>query len=104
MNPGVQLVTELNTTHMLYVDLSTLALALPKRQFALQKSTAEQRLIWEMLQVLDKAQHKERDQDVARSLREMRDKALADLSKRPHQTHPTWAVDLTGLCLKESLC
>ena len=83
MNPGVQLVTELNTTHMSYVDLSTLALALPKRQLALQKSTAEQRLVWEMLRVLDKAQYKERDQDVARSLREMRDKALAEFSKRP---------------------
>ena len=35
MNPGVQLVTELNTTHMTYVDLATLALALPKRQLAL---------------------------------------------------------------------
>ena len=60
MNPGVQLVTELNTTHMTYVDLATLALALPKRQLALQKSTAEQRLVWEMLRVLDKGQHKER--------------------------------------------
>ena len=48
MNPGVQLVTELNTTNMSYVDLSTLALTLPKRQLALQKSTAEQRLVWEM--------------------------------------------------------
>jgi hypothetical protein len=83
MNPGVQLVTELNTTHMSYVDLSTLALALPKRQYALQKSTAEQRLVWEMLRVLDKAQHKERDQDVARAIREMRDKALADFSRQP---------------------
>ena len=61
MNPGVQLVTELNTTHMTYIDLATLALALPKRQLALQKSTAEQRLVWEMLRVLDKAQHKERE-------------------------------------------
>ena len=80
MNPGVQLVTELNTTHMSYINLSTLVLALPKRQFALQKSTAEQRLMCEMLRVLDKAQHKECDQDVARSLCEMRDKALADFS------------------------
>ena len=49
MNPGVQLITELNTTHMLYTraDLSMLALALPKRQLALQKSTtAGQRLMW----------------------------------------------------------
>ena len=83
MNPGVQLITELNTTHMSYVDLATLALALLKQQLALQKSTAEQRLVWEMLRVLNKAQHKERDQDVARSLREMRDKALANFSKRP---------------------
>ena len=49
MNLGVQLVTELNTMHMLYVDLSTLALALPKRQLALQKSTAKQCLMWEVL-------------------------------------------------------
>ena len=77
------MVTELNTTHMSYVNLSMLAIALPKRQLALQKSTAEQRLVWEMLRVLDKAQHKERDQDVARSLQEMCDKALADFSKRP---------------------
>ena len=82
MNPSVQLVTELNTTHMSYIDLNTLALALPKRQLALQKSTAEQRLMWEMLRVLDKAQHKERDQDVARALREMRGKALAKFSKQ----------------------
>ena len=34
--------------------------------------------MWEMLRMLDKAQNKERDQDVVRSLREMRDKALAD--------------------------
>ena len=68
MNPGVQLVTELNTTHMSYSDLSTLALTLLKRQLALQKSTAEQRLMWEMLRVLNKAQNKERDQDIARSL------------------------------------
>ena len=69
MNPGVQLVAELNTTHMSYVDLNTLALALPKWQLAQQKSTAEQgRLMWEMLRVLNKAQRKERDQDVARSL------------------------------------
>ena len=68
MNLGVQLVTELNTTHMSYVDLSTLALTLPKWQLALQKSTAEQRLMWEMLRVLDQAQHKERGQDVALSL------------------------------------
>ena len=53
---------------VLYVDLSTLALTLPKQQLTLQKSTAEQRLVWEMLSVLDKAQRKERDQDVARSL------------------------------------
>ena len=33
--------------------------------------------------MLDKAQHKERDQDLARSLCEMRDKALADFSRRP---------------------
>ena len=30
MNPGVQLVTELNTMHMTYVNLTTLALTLPK--------------------------------------------------------------------------
>ena len=83
MNPGVQLVTELNTTHMTYIDLATLALSLPKRQLALQKSTAEQRLVWEMLRVLDKAQHKERDTDIAHSLRDLRDKALSDFSKHP---------------------
>ena len=45
MNPCVQLVTDLNTTHMSYIDLNTLALALPKWQLTLQKSTAEQRLV-----------------------------------------------------------
>ena len=70
---------------MLYVNLSMLALTLPKWQIALQKSTMEQRLVWETLHVLDKAQNKERDQDIARSLREMRDKALADFSKRPDE-------------------
>ena len=55
MNPSVQLVTELNTTHMSSTDLNTLALQLPKRQMALQKSMLEQRLMWEMLRVLDKA-------------------------------------------------
>ena len=30
MNPSVQLMTELNTTHMSYSDLSTLALTLPE--------------------------------------------------------------------------
>ena len=39
--------------------------------------------MWEMLRMLDKAQNKERDQDVVRSLREMRDKALADFLRRP---------------------
>ena len=43
MIPGVQLLTEGNTTHMSYSDPSTLALALPKRQLALQKSTARRR-------------------------------------------------------------
>ena len=62
-------------------SLRTLALALPKRQLALQKSTAEQRLVWDMLRVLDKAQHKEHDTDVAHSLQDMHDKALADFSK-----------------------
>ena len=88
MNPGVQLITELNTTHMLYTraDLSMLALALPKRQLALQKSTtAGQRLMWGMLRMLIKAQNKERDQDIARTLREMRGNALAAFSKRPSE-------------------
>ena len=35
MNPSVQLITELNTTHMSYTDLNTLALQLLKRQLAL---------------------------------------------------------------------
>ena len=83
MNLGVQLVTERNTTHMSYVNLSMLALTLPKQQLALQKSTAEQHLVWEMLHMLNKAQNKEWGQDVARSLREMRDKPLADFSRRP---------------------
>ena len=68
---------------MLYVNLSMLALALLKQQLALQKSTAEQHLVWEMLHILNKAQNKERDQDVARSLREMWDKALADFLRQP---------------------
>ena len=70
-------------------DLKTLALALPKRQLALQKSTAEQRLMWEMLRVLDKAQNKERDQDIAHTLRlellcfNARDSAFAPNRFRP---------------------
>ena len=39
--------------------------------------------MWEMLCVLDKAQHKERDQDVAHALREMRDSTLTAFSKSP---------------------
>ena len=56
MNPGHQLVMELNATHIQYADMNSLVLALPKRQFALSKSTAEQRLAWELLRVLGKAQ------------------------------------------------
>ena len=87
MNPSVQLVTELNTMwvhmHMSYINLDTLALALPKQQLTLQKSTAEQRCVWEMLRVLDRAQHKEHDQDVACALQEMSDNVLAAFSRWP---------------------
>ena len=55
MNPGVQLVVELNNTRMDYTGLDTLALQLPKRQLALSKATHEQQLVWEVLCVLDEA-------------------------------------------------
>jgi hypothetical protein len=41
MNPGHQLVMELNATHIQYTDMNALSLAIPKRQLALSKSTAE---------------------------------------------------------------
>ena len=55
------MVVDLNNTSMDYTGLDTLALQLPKRQLALGKATAEQRLVWEALCVLDEAQHRERD-------------------------------------------
>ena len=45
MNPGKQLVVDLNNTSMDYTGLDTLALQLPRRQLALSKATAEQRLV-----------------------------------------------------------
>ena len=59
MNPGKQLVVDLNNTNMDYTGLETLALQLPRRQLALGKATHEQRLVWEALCVLDEAQHRE---------------------------------------------
>ena len=84
MNPGVQLVVEVNNTSMDYAGLDILALQLPKWQLALGKATHEQRLVWEALCVLDEAQHRERDQDIARALRPIRDRALADFTNNPH--------------------
>ena len=84
MNPGKQLVVDLNNMNMDYTGLDTLALQLPRRQLALGKATHEQRLVWEALCVLDEAQHRERDQDIARALRQIRDRALADFTNNPH--------------------
>lgn len=84
MNLGHQLVTELSTMNMDYTDLNSLALQLPKRQLALGKTIQEQRLVWEMLCVLDEAQHRKRDQDMACALRQMHDSALADFCNNPH--------------------
>ena len=95
MNLGVQLVRELSTMHMSYVDLRTLALTLLKQQLTLQKSMAEQCLVWEMLHMLNKAQNKEQGQDVTHSLREMRDKVLADFSRRPASG---WAIYKDTAC------
>ena len=44
-----QLVMELTATHIQYTDMNALALTLPKQQLALSKSTAEQRLVWELV-------------------------------------------------------
>ena len=85
MNPGHQLVMELNATHIQYTDMNALSLALPKRQLALSKSTAEQRLVWELLRVLDKAQQRERDQDTTRALRAMCDNALGAFTADLHE-------------------
>ena len=85
MNPSHQLVMELNAMHIQYTNMNTLALALPKRQLALSKSTAEQRLVWELLHMLDKAQQRERGQDTAHALHAMRDNALAAFTSDLHE-------------------
>ena len=85
MNPDRQLVAELNTMHMTYTDTNSLALQMPKRQLALNKSTFERQLVWEMLRVLDKVQHKERDADMARALCEMHDEALCFFTTNPRK-------------------
>ena len=84
MNPGHQLVVELNDTYIDYTDMESLALQLPRRQLALGRATQEQRLVWEALLVLDEGQHRERDQDTARALRQIRDSALANFTTNPH--------------------
>ena len=73
-----------NETRLVYKDLNTLALQLPKRKLALSKATQDQRLVWEVLRLLDKAQRSERDANVARALRELREKALDDFTASPH--------------------
>ena len=73
-----------NETRLVYKDLNTLALQLPKRKLALSKATQDQRLVWEVLRLLDKAQRSERDADVARALRELREKALGEFTASPH--------------------
>ena len=40
--------------------------------------------MWEVLRLLDKAQRSERDADVARALRELREKALAEFTASPN--------------------
>ena len=57
MNPGKQLVVDLNNTNIDYTGLDTLALQLPRRQLALGKATHEQRLVWETLCVLYWTRH-----------------------------------------------
>ena len=86
MNPGQQLVVDLNNMNMDYMGLDTLALQLPRRQLALSKATAEQQLVWEALCVLDKAQHQEWDQDIAHMLRQICDCALANFTNNLHNS------------------
>ena len=86
MNSGHQLVTELNAMHMDYTDLNSLAQQLPKRQLALSKATQEQQLMWEMLCVLNEAQHRKCDQDIAHALHQMCDSTLTDFTNNPHDS------------------
>lgn len=78
MNPGHQLLMELNATHIKYMDMESLALQLLMRRLALGRATHEQRLMWETLSVLDEAQHREHDQDRARALCQIHGSVLAN--------------------------
>ena len=70
---------ELNNMHIEYIDMESLVLQLPMRKLALGRATQEQQLMWEALLVLDKAQHRECNQDITCALHQICDSVLTNL-------------------------